>query len=113
MITLTSKAKEVIQQKLKQYSFPRSSAIRFAVSGGGCSGFSYKTTLEKPSTFEMAPESERFVVDGIRVLIDKKSALFLSGMEVDYEQDDFNGNFVYNNPNSKGSCGCGISFTPY
>ena len=111
MIKLTELAVKIIKDKFEIAGLPEVAAIRFAVKGGGCAGFEYHTSLEKPGKFELARPDEKFMVDGIRILLDRKSAMFLTGMEVDYYEDDFSGHFVFNNPNSKGGCGCGISFS--
>lgn len=114
MIQLTDSAAEVIKKKFNEKGLSDKAAIRFRVQGGGCSGFSYQTKLEAARRFELPMAGDgKYVINGIRVLIDQKSLLFLKGMTVDWTSDDFSGQFVFENPNSKGTCGCGTSFTPY
>ncbi len=81
--------------------------LRIGVRKGGCSGMAY--------TMEFAAEKEPFdeVVDdkGATVLIDAKALMFLIGAEMDYVESKLQSGFVFNNPNEKGRCGCGESFT--
>ncbi|MCB9231859.1 MAG: iron-sulfur cluster assembly accessory protein [Bacteroidia bacterium] len=80
--------------------------VRVAVSGGGCSGLSYKME------FSNAPEAGDHVVEdkGVRVYIEKKSLLYLVGTELDFS-DGLNGKgFFFNNPNASRTCACGESF---
>ncbi len=82
-------------------------ALRVSVVGGGCSGFSYKMAFET----EAKPGDKDFIEEGIRVLVDAKSALFIQGLRIDYT-DGLNGSgFVYENPKAAKSCGCGTSFS--
>ena len=80
--------------------------LRLGVRGGGCSGFSYVIDLvdapeDKDKTFEF---------DDVRVCVDRKSYLFINGIELDYEVDLIRQQFVFNNPQAKRSCSCGESF---
>lgn len=112
MIHLTIEASEKFKQLLKEKELPINSAIRFIVKGGGCSGFTLDVAIEPPRKYDMAARHDtKFVSEGIRILVDKKSLLFLDGMQVRYEEQPFGHKFVYDNPNSKGTCGCGISFS--
>jgi len=81
--------------------------LRMGVKGGGCSGMSY--VLEFDS--EMGPHDKEFVVDGVKVVCDKKSYLYLNGTTLDYVQQGLQGGFTFVNPNAKSSCGCGTSFS--
>ncbi len=82
-------------------------ALRLAVNGGGCSGFSY--------AFELADQSEAddlaFERDGATVLVDQTSLQFVDGSTVDFEDDLMGQRFKVNNPLAKSSCGCGTSFS--
>jgi len=83
--------------------------LRVGVKGGGCSGLSYVLALED------APRATDTVydVDGVTVLVDPKSAQFISGMTLDYSTANLlEGGWKYINPNVQKSCGCGTSFTP-
>jgi len=83
--------------------------LRVGVKGGGCSGLSYVLALED------APHATDTVydVDGVTVLVDPKSAQFITGMTLDYSTANLlEGGWKYINPNVQKSCGCGTSFTP-
>lgn len=83
-------------------------SIRVGVKGGGCSGFSYTIDLETrpPNKFDHSIEQ-----DGTRIIIDKKSAIFLADTTIDYESTIMTSGFVFKNPNAKSTCGCGTSFS--
>ena len=76
--------------------------FRIAILGGGCSGFKYDFSYEKK------PENEDLILD--QVLIDKASAEILKGSEVDYVSELIGDSFKISNPQTKSSCGCGVSF---
>ena len=83
--------------------------LRVGVKGGGCSGLSYVLALEE------TPRATDTVydVDGVTVLVDPKSAQFITGMTLDYSTANLlEGGWKYLNPNVQKSCGCGTSFTP-
>lgn len=81
--------------------------IRLGVRSGGCSGFSYFMD------FVPIPEAtdKQFEFEGVQVCVDRKSYLFLNGIEVDFQQSLVKNGFVFNNPAAKRSCSCGESFT--
>ena len=106
-LSLTPAAAAKIQKVFTDSNMPAGSCLRIAVKGGGCSGFSYFLDVtDKP-----AEDDEIFESNGIRVICDPKSYLYLGGTEVDYKDDLLKGGFVFNNPNAKRSCGCGSSFS--
>ena len=78
--------------------------VRLQVKGGGCAGFNYDWSFADEET------RNDVVVDDI-LLIDRINELYLTGMELDYNYDDFEAAFVFNNPHAKSSCGCGTSFS--
>jgi iron-sulfur cluster assembly protein len=82
-------------------------ALRVAVTGGGCSGMSYKLDFTNDTT----EKDKIFEQDGVRVVVDSKSMLYLSGLELDFEGGLNGKGFVFHNPNAKKSCGCGNSFS--
>ena len=83
--------------------------LRVGVKGGGCSGLSYSMTLDENVT-ERDTVAE---VEGIRVIVDRKSARFLEGTVLDYTVKNLlEGGWQWSNPNAQRSCGCGTSFTP-
>lgn len=81
-------------------------ALRVAVVGGGCSGLQYKMDLvDGPADRDIMVESA-----GVRVVIDPKSALFVTGSELDFSEDLQSGGFKVSNPNAIVTCSCGESF---
>ncbi len=82
-------------------------ALRIAIIGGGCSGLQYKMDLvDGPLARDIFIESQ-----GVRLVIDPKSALFVSGSELDYSDDLQKGGFKVTNPNALAHCSCGESFS--
>ncbi|PIR23651.1 MAG: iron-sulfur cluster assembly accessory protein [Deltaproteobacteria bacterium CG11_big_fil_rev_8_21_14_0_20_45_16] len=106
-LSLSDRARDKILSLMKRESKPEGCALRVSVVGGGCSGFSYKMSFEDTSKAGDQEISE----NGIRIFLDPKSALFLEGIEIDFE-DGLNGSgFIYKNPKASKSCGCGTSFS--
>ena len=100
--TATKHVKKMLEDQKLENVF-----LRMGVKGGGCSGMSY--TLEFDS--EMGPHDKVFEIDGIKVVVDKKSYLYLNGTTLDYVTEGLQGGFTFINPQAKSSCGCGTSFT--
>lgn len=80
-------------------------AFRLKVVGGGCSGLQYKLDVDEPR-----PGDKVFERDGVQVVTDKKSYLYLHGTELDYQEGLMESGFKLQNPNVKRTCGCGTSF---
>jgi len=81
--------------------------FRMGVRGGGCSGLSYVLDLDdKVTRWDMV-----FQVDGIKVIVDKKSFMYLKGTTITWSGNLMQGGFEFDNPNAAKSCGCGTSFT--
>ncbi len=85
---------------------PSERGLRLKVVGGGCSGLQYKMDLDSPRDGDRVFEN-----DGAKVLVDRKSFLYLNGTEVHYQEGLMESGFQLRNPNIKRSCGCGASFT--
>lgn len=104
MITLTSKAVSEVKRLLAQEQKPEL-GLRIGVRPGGCSGMSYMLG------FDTLQEGDKIQdLDGIKVMMDAQSSLYLDGTELDY-QDGLQGKgFTFHNPNATRSCGCGESF---
>lgn len=84
-----------------------SGALRVSIIGGGCSGLQYKMDLvDGPANRDILVESNQ-----VRVVIDPKSALFVSGSELDFSEDLQQGGFKVSNPNAVAHCSCGESFS--
>ena len=81
------------------------SFVRVRVTGGGCSGLSYKLKF-----VQAAKAGDLMIPGNVPVLVDTKSALYLKGMTMDYSDKLVAGGFKFNNPNAKASCSCGESF---
>ncbi len=106
MIELTDKAVDEIKKILEQENDP-DLLLRIGVQGGGCSGLSYFMTLEK----EIRPQDKVLEKNGVQVVIDSKSAMYLDGTVLDYVDGLMGKGFVFNNPNAIRTCGCGSSFS--
>ena len=100
-IKFTDKAIKQINVLLSKKD--KGSFFRIAIKGGGCSGFQYDFS------FDTKAEQDDLVFNN--VLIDKKSAELLNGSEVDYVSELIGESFKITNPQSKSSCGCGVSFS--
>jgi iron-sulfur cluster assembly protein len=79
--------------------------LRVGIKNGGCAGQSY--TVEY--AHEVRPNDEVVEDKGVKVLVDPKAVLFLLGTEMDYKADKMQAQFIFNNPNQTGACGCGES----
>lgn len=108
MITVSEKAlQHVINLMMESNITPDSHHLRVGVKGGGCSGLSY--VMDFDNTIESTDETVE-IDGGLKVVIDRKSLLYLYGTELDYS-DGLNGKgFQWGNPNASRECGCGSSF---
>jgi len=106
LIRVTEPAGDKLRSLLERQARPQG-ALRVAVVGGGCSGLQYKMDLvDGPANRDILVESRQ-----VRVVIDPKSALFVSGSELDYSDDLQKGGFKVTNPNAVAHCSCGESFS--
>lgn len=104
-IQVTEAAARHIQSQLAQRG--KGSGIRVGVKTSGCSGMAY--VLEFVD--EPAVEDKVFEGFGVKVYVDPKSLVYIDGTELDFAKEGLNEGFRFNNPNIKGECGCGESFT--
>jgi iron-sulfur cluster assembly protein len=102
---LTERAATHIQKSLAKRG--KGEGLRLGVRTTGCSGYAY--TLEFADQIE-ATDSV-FEQNGVKLIVDPKSLVFLDGTELDYSREGLNEGFKFINPNVKGSCGCGESFS--
>jgi iron-sulfur cluster assembly protein len=107
-VHVTAKALERIRAAMaKEGVDPQQGGLRLGVQGGGCSGLSYNIRFDT----EARERDKVFEFEGVRVFVDPKSFLYLSGMTLDYEATIMRQGFVFNNPHAQKSCGCGSSFS--
>jgi iron-sulfur cluster assembly protein len=106
MVQVTEKAAEKIMEFRQQEGFSDNHNVRVAVEGGGCSGLMYNLEFaSEPRANDMIFEDR-----GIKIMVDKKSLLYLAGTILDFT-DGLNGKgFQFQNPNASRTCGCGESF---
>ena len=105
-IDMTPRAVERLREVMQEQGLTEG-GLRVGVKGGGCSGLSYNLALDT----EERPGDKVFERDGVKVFVDPKSFLFLNGSTLDYKSEGLmQRGFVFVNPNSAGSCGCGESF---
>jgi iron-sulfur cluster assembly protein len=108
MITMTENAVQEIKRIQSSDPVHARAHLRVQVIGGGCSGMSYKLDFE---TADEGSQDRSFEKDGVKLVIDQKSFLFLTGTELDFSGGLNGKGFVFNNPNAKRTCGCGSSFS--
>ena len=105
-VTLTKKAADMARITREQEGIDASHGLRIAVRGGGCSGFEYALDFEKE------PRDNDWVYEqnGLTIYVDAVSAKYLEGTEIDYVLGATGAGFKFNNPQARGTCGCGSSF---
>jgi iron-sulfur cluster assembly protein len=107
MIQVTETAANRIRMLMEKQGM-NEGGLRVGIKGGGCSGLSYVFAWEKEARMgDEVIEGPR----GIKLFVDKKSLLYLRGTTLDYDTSLLSKGFVFQNPNAKGTCGCGTSFT--
>lgn len=106
MITITDKAAKAARLFIMGSDTP-GGGLRLAITGGGCSGFSYEMAIEA------APAADDTVVDSgkVKIFLDPTSAPLLDGVTIDFKETLESTGFVFTNPNASASCGCGKSFS--
>ena len=105
-VAISEKAAEKIKYFAQKDGITDNVGIRVAVKGGGCSGLTYVLDI-----VDAAQEGDKIIEqNGITLVVDKKSYVFLAGTELDYSGGLNGKGFVFANPNAKKACGCGTSF---
>jgi iron-sulfur cluster assembly protein len=106
-VELTEAAARQVKELKQQQNLPETAFLRMGVRGGGCSGLSYLLEFDS----ELGPHDKQFEIDGVTVVVDRKSYLYLNGTTLDYVKQGLTGGFTFINPQAKSSCGCGTSFS--
>ena len=107
VVTLTEPAAVMVRQILQKEGLSSAHALRVAVVGGGCSGFSYQLDFD-----DKVQDGDQVIpYEGFQVRVDPTSAEYLRGVQIDYVKSLSGGGFKFVNPNAKQTCGCGTSFS--
>jgi len=107
MLSISKIAKKKLIDLMEESGFKPSSYIRVGVTSGGCSGLSYKLDFDT----ELKENDKCFEDKGMKILVDKKSFLYLIGTTLEYSGGLNGKGFSFNNPNASRTCGCGESFS--
>ena len=107
MIKVSDIAKKKVVELMQDDGFnPAIDFVRVGVKSGGCSGLSYELKFDK----ENQDDDKVFEDNGVKIIVDKKSFLYLVGTVLEYSGGLNGTGFVFNNPNAQRTCGCGESF---
>ena len=107
-LKLTEKAVKEVKHIMKEQDMDNGNHfLRLGVKGGGCSGFSYALDI----TEEKTDKDEEFEFEGVKVVVDPNSYMYLNEVTLDFKDELTGRGFVFENPASSGSCGCGSSFS--
>jgi iron-sulfur cluster assembly protein len=108
MIKVSEKAKKKVVELMEEDGYnPQTDFIRVGVKSGGCSGLSYDLKFDN----QTREEDKIFEDNGVKIIVDKKSFLYLVGTTLEYSGGLNGSGFVFNNPNANRTCGCGESFS--
>ena len=108
MIKVSETAKKKVIELMQEDGFnPTTDFVRVGVKSGGCSGLSYDLKFDK----ENAEDDKVFIDNDVKIIVDKKSFLYLVGTTLEYSGGLNGTGFVFNNPNANRTCGCGESFS--
>jgi iron-sulfur cluster assembly protein len=108
MINVSDKAKHKVQNLMKEDGFnPNTDFVRVGVKSGGCSGLSYDLKFDK----DQKENDKVFENNGVKIIVDTKSFLYLIGTTLEYSGGLNGTGFVFKNPNANRTCGCGESFS--
>ena len=110
MITLSDDAVKEVKRVMEDASYDSNQYLRVGVAGGGCAGFDYKLSFVDKSKYA-EDVYNKYNQDGITVIVDKKSELYIDGTTIDWYNDLMKQGFTFNNPNANRTCGCGESFS--
>jgi len=107
VITVTEPAAARVRQVIQEHGLPDGAGLRVAATSGGCSGLNYDVRIVPAGE----PGDEPTDVAGVRVWVDPASAPALNGLTVDWVSSMTESRFTFQNPNARGTCGCGVSFS--
>lgn len=107
MIKVSDSAKQQVAHLILTENHSPDAFVRVGVEGGGCSGLMYQLKFDS----EMKEGDQVFEDNGVKVVVDRKSFLYLVGTELEYTGGLNGKGFVFNNPNANRTCGCGESFS--
>ncbi len=107
MIKVRDNAREQVMKLLANEGAPEGSFVRVGVKGGGCSGLMYELDFDQ----DLKEDDKVFEDNGVKVVVDKKSFLYLVGTELDFSGGLNGKGFQFINPNANRTCGCGESFS--
>ena len=107
MIKVSDQAKAQVQKLLSQEENKANSYVRVGVQGGGCSGLMYELSFDS----QINEDDKQFDDNGVTLLVNKKSFLYLVGTTLDFTGGLNGKGFTFNNPNASRTCGCGESFS--
>ncbi|MCB9563335.1 MAG: iron-sulfur cluster assembly accessory protein [Kofleriaceae bacterium] len=105
MIQITTLAASKVNEIREAEAIEAEMGLRLRVVGGGCAGFSYDLYFDAPTEVD-----RQFAVNGVQVVVDEMSLMYMIGTEIDYVEGLQGAGFKFNNPNVKSTCGCGSSF---
>jgi iron-sulfur cluster assembly protein len=111
-IVITQSAVDAVELQIEKRNVP-GTALRVGIRGGGCSGFSYVVEFHdgEPRARDIVYDLKSTSGKDVRIVVDKKSLLYLNGATFDWEKTLMRQGFKFINPNEKSNCGCGTSFT--
>lgn len=107
MIKVSDSAKEQVAKLIRDENHPAEAFVRVGVDGGGCSGLMYQLNFDTT----LKEGDQVFEDNGVKVVVDRKSFLYLVGTELEYSGGLNGKGFVFKNPNASRTCGCGESFS--
>ena len=105
LVSLTPVAAAKVNEIRGEEAIEDEMALRLRVVGGGCAGFNYDLYFDAPTEVD-----QQFEVQGVKVVVDEMSLMYLVGTQIDYVEGLQGAGFKFNNPNVKTTCGCGSSF---
>jgi iron-sulfur cluster assembly protein len=111
MISLSQTALSRILKIRSESNVPESAPLRIGVVGGGCSGLTYQIDFDQNYDYKNQNNDKMFEVDGINLIVDMRSFLYLAGTQLDYTDGLQGKGFHFNNPNASRTCSCGESFS--